>query len=650
MSDAMEDRALATNRMQLAVFAATRAALASALGQTAYGGDRDYYDALGYPKTIQFKDYLAYYARDAVAGAVVDLPADDTWRKPPLVSEGGNMDTPFVQAWEALAERLRAWSYLARVDRLSGIGQYGVLLIGVKDGEDLGIPAKAGSLTGIEDVLYLRAMSEGSASISASDNEQASRRYGLPETYSVDLGDSAGTTKPVHFSRVIHVADNKFDSEVYGTPRQEPIFNLLLDLCKLIGGSAEATWLGMRPGTIIRPQPDYNLDTDDSSLMDDIEAELQEYAHDPLRFLRLVGMEAQQLAAGEVIDPAGPVDKVISLIAARTRIPQRVLLGSAAGELASAQEDMKQWAGTIQSRQTNYAEPEILRPFIDRLVWLGAIPVPVNGYEIGTPDAEGNLRWPSILQTNAVEEADVTGKKATAARQLADPFTGQLPLTEDETRELLGYPPLEDETVSGLVAHDKEAMYARGIRSAIRAVWKGIHDYFDFYDAMSATINIGLRQAWKEGAAMVGISEDELTAEEIATRDGIIAKEQDYITGFFDFLEGKIKASGGLLRESIGAPRAKSWTRRYTDVRSQAMMTGRDNPKLKWLLGATKEHCEDCLTYSKRIYRASTWKKYDIRPKHSGLACGGGRGGCDCDFESTDDPATRGRPPGMRGK
>lgn len=646
MAETMNEQSLAVNRVQLAVYAAARAALASALGQTAYGGDRDYYDSLGYPKTIAFDDYLAYYARDAIAGAVVDLPADDTWRKPPMVSEAGSTDTPFVQAWEELAERLRAWSYLARVDKLSGIGQYGVLLIGVKDGKDLAMQAEPGSLTGIEDVLYLRAMSEGSASITVHDSEQASRRYGLPKLYSIDLG--ASSTKSVHFSRVLHVADNKFDSEVYGTPRMEPVFNLLLDLCKLIGGSAEATWLGMRPGTIIRPQPDYNLDTDDSSLMSDIETELQEYAHDPLRFLRLVGMEAQQLAPGEVIDPTGPVDKVISLIAARTRIPQRVLLGSAAGELSAAQEDMKQWAGTIQSRQANYVEPEILRPFIDRLIWLGALPAPTNGYQVGEPDAEGNLRWPSILQSNAVEEADIMSKRASAARQLADPFTGQLPLDDDEVRELLGYPPMEDETVSGLVAHDHESMYARGIRSAIRGVWTGALDYFDFYDAMSSTINIGLRQAWNEGAGMVGISEDELTAEEIASRDGIISKEQDYITGFFDFLESKTKAEGGKLGESINASRAISWTRRYQDVRNQAMMTGRGNPKLKWQLGSTEEHCRDCLTYHGRIYRASTWAKYGIKPQDPGLACGGYL--CDCRFEQTDEPANRGKPPRMRGK
>ena len=41
----------------------------------------------------------------------------------------------------------------------------------------------------------------------------------------------------------------------------------------------------------------------------------------------------------------------------------------------------------IQERHEQFAEPSILRPFIDRLIWLGALPAPV-GYEV---------EWPSLF-------------------------------------------------------------------------------------------------------------------------------------------------------------------------------------------------------------------------------------------------------------
>jgi hypothetical protein len=111
---------------------------------------------------------------------------------------------------------------------------------------------------------------------------------------------------------------------------------------------------------------------------------------------------------------------------------------------------MKQWAGTIASRQTNYAEPEILRPFIDRLIWYGVLPMPVNGYDVGILDDSGVRRWPPLLEMSELEQAEIMQKKALANRALVNPLTGESPSSESEQRELLGLPaerekPLIDE-------------------------------------------------------------------------------------------------------------------------------------------------------------------------------------------------------------
>lgn len=438
------------NEQELVTFAASvnRLLLARALGQTAYGGDRDYYAVLGYPDSLEFKDYLGRYERQDIAGRIVDLPATDTWKKPPLISEGDLTDTPFVQAWDAMLRRLRVWSALSRADKLSGIGCYGVLLIGVRDSSDddndneLAQPVAQGSLRSERDILYLQPYSEGRADIHTWNNTASSERYLLPELYSIKLREDQSAQK-VHWTRIIHLAENKLDSEIYGVPRLQRVYNRLDDLMKLVGGSAEATWLGMRQGLVLTNREGYQLPQDDDSKADR-EAEVERYAMGMLRVLMMEGISATPVGPGEVSDVSGPFGVTLSLISAASGIPQRVLVGSAQGELAAAEYDAKQWAGEITYRQGNYAEPEILRPFIDRMIWYGVLPAPEDGYDIGTLEADGMRYWPSLIVMTEAERSEITRNKAQAAKLLIHPLTGEMPITGEEQRELLGYPAAEE--------------------------------------------------------------------------------------------------------------------------------------------------------------------------------------------------------------
>jgi hypothetical protein len=115
-----------------------------------------------------------------------------------------------------------------------------------------------------------------------------------------------------------------------------------------------------------------------------------------------------------------------------------------------------------------------------------------------------------------------------------------------------------------------------------------------------------------------------------------------------DFADQIISAdrdSGTLLRRHYN--RARLWVNRYNAVRAEAQAIVCSDQKLTWRLGDTEEHCEDCLNYQGRTYRASTWNRYGIRPQSFELACGGWN--CDCRFEPTDAPVSAGRPPGMTG-
>lgn len=412
-----------------------RSSIAGALGQS-FGGDRDLYAQLGYPKDISFDKYLAMYRRQDIAKRIVDLPAQDTWRDVPEVrdllpteEQHEVKDTEFLKGWQALSRRLRVHHYFERVDRLAGIGEYAVLLIGMKGGENLSDEVKEGELKSPDDVLFLAAYDEGSADIEEYETDPANPRFNLPRFYNIDTGESSdaalGGTKKVHWSRVIHVAEDLLENEVKGTPRLEAVFNRLQDLEKVVGAGAEAMWRLIYKGIVLTAKEGFELPKDEIT-----ESKVEEFVHGMRRILELEGVEAK-FEGGEVVDPSGMVDVIIALIAAETGIPQRILTGSERGELASST-DQSTWAGAIASRRESYAEPTILRQFIDRMILLGALQEAENedGYSV---------EWEPLFEMSAKEEAETASKAADALQKLAPP--GLVDLIIDPTKFVEVYLP-----------------------------------------------------------------------------------------------------------------------------------------------------------------------------------------------------------------
>ena len=95
------------------------------------------------------------------------------------------------------------------------------------------------------------------------------------------------------------------------------------------------------------------------------------------------------------------------MIAAATRIPKRILIGSERGELASSQ-DEKSWNDTIEARQKEHCEAAIIRPTVDRLISVGVMPEPKDGYTVDWPD----LSTPSDKEKAEVGEMIAQAMKA----------------------------------------------------------------------------------------------------------------------------------------------------------------------------------------------------------------------------------------------
>lgn len=360
---------------------------------------RDLYEALGYKRELIYEDYFSQYDRQDIAKAVIDKPVGATWRGGVnIIESDDDEDTALETAWDELNKRLSLLSKFARLDRLTGIGRYGVLLLGlddVKEKEDFNKPV---AIIGQRKLNYVKPLSENSAVIKDFEDDPTNERFGQPKTYEVGSTDpnNPETLTPilVHWSRIIHVTGDLLESEIYGTPRLRPIFNRLNDIEKLAGGSAEMFYRGARPGYQGKPDEDYNVTAE---MQDTLQDQIDEYEHNLRRILINQGIELKPLAM-QIADPSNHLDIQIQMISAETGIPKRILTGSERGELAS-KDDKDSWNELITSRREEFADPLIVTAFINRMILYRILP---------KPQKEGfSVVWVDLWAPSEKEKAEI---------------------------------------------------------------------------------------------------------------------------------------------------------------------------------------------------------------------------------------------------
>ena len=419
--------------MASAAILAARNVLASMLG-VQFGGKRDLYDIFGYQKQLEQKDFLRKYFRQDIASRIVDAPVDATWKKPPTLDGGDTFNT----AWEQLTKDVNVWGALERADRLAGLGLYSILLIGFDDGTKAETPVTAGT---IRKIIYLQPYAQDAVSVSDFVIDETDPRLGQPNVYSIETqqisaiqnGSVSSTVNPTsnklltHHSRVVHIADGNLDSDLIGQPKIAKVYNLLDDLIKTVGGSAETFWMAGNRGMQIDVDKEAKFDAGDAEALED---QVQAYQHELTRVIQTRGVKINNLGS-ETPDPRGMFDVILNLISGTTGIPKRVLLGTEAGNLASSQ-DRANWSSRIDERRTEYAEPKVLRPFVGKCVDAGVLPEPVDL----TTD------WPSAFELTPLEEGELQAQKGRALVNASKQWSDGAPIaTHKEIRVSMGFTP-----------------------------------------------------------------------------------------------------------------------------------------------------------------------------------------------------------------
>lgn len=413
-------------------------------------GPKDIDGECGYPIWLTPDHYRIMYDREGIAARVVNCEPEETWAMDPIVFDDDDpeKDTAFEQAWDGIETSFNIWHYLQRADALSGIGQFGILLLGIDDGKDLREPVEGINDDGTVDegnkysLLYLRPFDESVVFVKVRETDTTNPRYSLPKIYTVQFRDypnwgvQAGEViaRDIHWTRVIHLADNRKMSEVYGIPRMQQVYNRLVDLRKVYATSGEAFWKGGFPGLAFEVNPEVaeqGIPLDKESIRKEFEA----FSNGTQRYLATEGVTTKTLPP-MVVDPTPTVEVLLKAIAICKGVPFRVLFGSEEAKLAGTQ-DTRAWNKRLGKRQEKYVSPMVIRPFIDRLIAMGVLP----------ETDEYFVEWPDLNAPTDKDKADIALTETQAMAAYVTSSVSMLMPPREYFTHVLGYTPDEADAI-----------------------------------------------------------------------------------------------------------------------------------------------------------------------------------------------------------
>jgi hypothetical protein len=373
------------------------------------------------------------YNRDSLVARIVEVWPKECWGVTPEIYEtdDNNIDTPFEQAWDALGSSLvnepgyhkeekgsSIWEYLQRADVECGKTRYSGILIGLNDGKNLSEPVDIKSIqqsspdkpvttkqgTAKHKLTFLRVFDETQCQIAARETNRSSPRHGHPIEYnvtfdtpedSVSMGSgSVIGSQSVHWTRIVHIVDNILPNDITGVPRVKPVLNDVLTAQKSRWGSGEMFWNGASPKLSFETHPQLGGDViiNKTRMKDQIENTLRGLQ----QWWLLSGMSAKQIAPN-VVDPKPFIYSCLQSICIKIGVPIPVFIGYEVGELAGSM-NVEDWRTRVKSRQERFCTPRIICPFVNRLINIGVLPVPEQGYIV---------KWPDVSTQNEKEKVQI---------------------------------------------------------------------------------------------------------------------------------------------------------------------------------------------------------------------------------------------------
>lgn len=453
-------------------------------------GDRQslrLYDAFNYPSedALDFDTWLSYYYREGPVAGLLDKLVTETWQSgaptvsddDPTAGEDDSEDTDFESDVKKLFSHnsdldLRApiLDRLVAADILATLGEYAVIVFGVKDDASVKEPLEEGAVEsdGFEGLAYVEVYAEKDVDFDPVNNLD-DERHGRPDVYEIENGQE------VHHSRVVHVAENTLVDPYRGIPYFKPIVNLIVNIQKILGASGEGYFRGGHPFTVIQP-PDSvkNFGTQGSPQVErvpgtfgDQGSELADRIGGSIeRYERLVTANGKiETLAPNVSSPADHIDAQWAGVAAAKDLPQAVIKGNETGERATT-EDSASLRRRVGSRRNRYAETRIYRPTLDLLAHAGVVTAPDgDGYEV---------EWAPLSELTEQEEADLRSTNADALATATGGQPDRAASIAEIRKEIMGWSPERGSEAPDDVA-EQDAEWSPGLSAseALEAGFQG---------------------------------------------------------------------------------------------------------------------------------------------------------------------------------
>jgi hypothetical protein len=393
-----------------------------------HDGKRDLNAAFGYNENPSFSDYYRLYTRNGIANRIVKTLPKSCWRDGFFVeSDGKNIYEDLFKIFK----RNKLIQQLEKADILNRIGEYSVLYIGIPDGLDKNQPI--GKIPkNREKEIYFSCYDETNITINRWNTNKLDSRYGMPETYTLtttNLEDSniqqQKTGLEVHWTRVIHFAEDSLNNPLSGTPYLKPVFNRFIDYEKVIGGSAEAYFRNALGKIVLETKEGF----DDSPISEEIKKDMREAAEEWTNnfrsTLRLMGTTAKSLAIPHN-DPMGTINSLYKEFTSYTGYPMRTLTGEGGGQLAGS-EDKASYNQLVQDRQDQFCSV-ILDEFLNRIQMAGLVTLPED-YEV---------KFPLSDPTTELEQSQISLNRSNSLSALGQAMFN-LNLSEGTEKTLIQY-------------------------------------------------------------------------------------------------------------------------------------------------------------------------------------------------------------------
>ena len=179
------------------------------------------------------------------------------------------------------------------------------------------------------------------------------------------------------------------------------------------------------------------------------------------------------------------------------------------------------------------------------------------------------------------------------------------------------------------------------VANLVNALYRDTIDIGSFIDSMAALISRQITLAYNAAWVDDG-NELPIPAYLVSGRDNMILSQFMFVDGYMqDIINAR------LLGNSVNPllSRAALWANRYNEAYNNALaaIALQMGGKLKWVLGATEQHCTTCAALDGIVDYATEWQIRNLKPQaapNGALQCGGWL--CDCMLQPTTERRTRG--------